>query len=170
MRIRVLLLFVFTAITIKAFCQYEGVEICLTKNSFVIDENRRITLFYNNSSNSYFAGVKYWPYIDENDISSFSPTKADTLFTISKIDFNRIVELCLGLSSLNILSGMNTQETTVVNDPNSITLTIWANYESVRYDFLLPIDNARERHLQQFVVLCKEIINTTDLSVNSFLK
>lgn len=164
------LVYVFMAMTTKGFCQYDGVEICLTKHSFVIDENKRITLFCDKSCNSYFAGIKDYPYIDENDLNTLLLTNADTLFEITKTDFNRIVEMCMGLSSFNVLSGMNTQETTIINDASSISLTIWANYESVRYDVLLPIENVSERHLQQFVLVCEEILKLTNISTNKFLE
>jgi hypothetical protein len=164
------LIFVFMAMTTKGVCQYNGIEICLTKHSFVIDENQRVTLFYDKSCNSYFVGIKDYPYIDENDLNTLLLTNADTLFEISKTDFNRIVEMCMGLSSFNILSGMNTQETTIINDASSISLTIMANYESVCYDVLLPIENVSERHLQQFVIVCEEILNLTNISANKFLE
>ena len=65
---------------------------------------------------------------------------------------------------------MNTQETTIINDASSISLTIMANYESVCYDVLLPIENVSERHLQQFVIVCEEILNLTNISANKFLE
>lgn len=165
-----LLFFIISAISLKAFGQYDAVEICLTKFSFVIKENKRITMFCDKQCNSYFVGVKDYPYIDENDHSTLLLTNADTLFEITKTDFNRIVEMCMGLSSFNVLSGMNTQETTIINDASSISLTIWANYESVRYDVLLPIENVSERHLQQFVLVCEEILKLTNISTNKFLE
>lgn len=171
MRTRIILsLVLLTTIHLKVFCQYDGVEICLTKHSLVISENQRITLFYEESCNSYFAGIKNYPYINEKDINSFDSKNADTLFKMSKTDFNRIVEMCMGLSSFNVLSGMNTQGTAIIHEGSSISLTISANYESVRYDILLPIENASERHLQQFVVLCEEILRITNLSTKEFLE
>ncbi|MBR5631653.1 MAG: hypothetical protein IKW82_08425 [Bacteroidales bacterium] len=170
MRTKVLLSIVLiTVIHLKVFSQYDGVEICLTKHSPVISENQRITLFYEESFDSYFAGIKNYPYINEKDISSFDSKNADTLFKMSKTDFNRIVEMCIGLSSLNVLSGMNMQGTAIIYEGSSISLMISANYESVRYDILLPIENVSERHLQQFVVLCEEILKITNLSAKRFL-
>lgn len=165
-----LLFFIISAISLKAFGQYDAVEICLTKFSFVIKENQRITMFCDKRCNSYFVGVKDYPYIDENDHSTLLLTNADTLFEITKTDFNRIVEMCMGLSAFNLLSGMNTQETTINNDASSISLTIWANSESVCYNVLLPIKNVSERHLQQFEIVCKEILELTNLSAKKFLK
>lgn len=171
MRIKFILsIALITTMHAKAFCQYDGVEICLTKHSPVISENQRISLFYEESCNTYFAGIKDYPYIDKNDINTLDSKNADTLFKMSKADFNRIVEKCMGLSSFNVLSGMNTQETVVINEGSSISLTISANYESVRYDILLPIENVSERHLQQFVVLCEEILKMTNLSAKRFLE
>ena len=66
------------AMTTKGVCQYNGIEICLTKHSFVIDENQRVTLFYDKSCNSYFVGIKDYPYIDENDLNTLLLTNADT--------------------------------------------------------------------------------------------
>ena len=166
----VLLFFIVSAITIKAFGQYDAVEICLTKHSFVIKENKRITMFFDETTSSYFIGIKDYPYIDENDLNTLLLTNADTLFEITKTDFNRIVEMCMGLSSFNVLSGMNTQGSIIVCDASSISLKIWANYESVCYDVLLPIKNVSERHLQQFVIVCEEILKLTNLSAKRFLK
>lgn len=167
---QLVLLYVFMAITIKGVCQYDAVQICLTKHSFVIKENQRITMFCDKRCNAYFVGIKDYPYIDENDPSTLLLTNADTLFEITKTDFNRIVEMCMGLSSFNILSGMYTQETDIIYDPSSISLKILANDESVRYEVLLPIKNVSERHLQQFVIVCEEILNLTNISTNKFLE
>lgn len=164
------LVFIITAMTLKVFGQYDAVEICLTKHSFAIKENKRITMFCDESNSSYFIGIKDYPYIDENDLNTLLLTNADTMFEITKTDFNRIVEMCMGLSSFNVLSGMNTQETTIVYDASSISLKILANYESVCYDVLLPIKDASERHLQQFVIVCEEILKLTNLSAKRFLK
>lgn len=165
-----LLFFIISAISLKAFGQYDAVEICLTKHSFVIKENQRITMFCDKRCNAYFVGIKDYPYIDENDLSTLLLTNADTLFEITKTDFNRIVEMCMGLSSFNILSGMYTQETDIIYDPSSISLKILANDESVRYEVLLPIKNVSERHLQQFVLVCEEILKLTNISTNKFLE
>jgi hypothetical protein len=167
---QLVLLYVFMAMTIKGVCQYDAVQICLTKHSFVIKENQRITMFCDKRCNAYFVGIKDYPYIDENDPSTLLLTNADTLFEITKTDFNRIVEMCMGLSSFNILSGMYTQETDIIYDPSSISLKILANDESVRYEVLLPIKNVSERHLQQFVIVCEEILNLTNISTNKFLE
>ena len=166
----VLLVLIISAMTLKVFGQYDAVQICLTKFSFVIKENQRITMFCDKRCNSYFVGIKDYPYIDENDLNTLLLTNADTLFEITKTDFNRIVEMCMGLSSFNILSGMNTQETILVWDASSISLKIYANNESVCYDVLLPIKNVSERHLQQFVIVCEEILKLTNLSAKRFLK
>ncbi len=167
---QLVLLYVFMAMTIKGVCQYDAVQICLTKHSFVIKENQRITMFCDKRCNAYFVGIKDYPYIDENDPSTLLLTNADTLFEITKTDFNRIVEMCMGLSSFNILSGMYTQETDIIYDPSSISLKILANDESVRYEVLLPIKNVSERHLQQFVIVCEEILKLTNISTNKFLE
>lgn len=164
------LVFIISAISLKVFGQYDAVQICLTKHSFVIKENQRITMFCDKRCNAYFVGIKDYPYIDENDPSTLLLTNADTLFEITKTDFNRIVEMCMGLSSFNILSGMYTQETDIIYDPSSISLKILANDESVRYEVLLPIKNVSERHLQQFVIVCEEILNLTNISTNKFLE
>jgi len=164
------LVIIVSTMTLKVFGQYDAVQICLTKHSFVVKENQRITMFCDKQCNSYFVGVKDYPYIDENDHSTLLLTNADTLFEITKTDFNRIVEMCMGLSSFNLLSGMNTQETILVWDASSISLKIYVNDESVCYDVLLPIKNVSERHLQQFEIVCKEILELTNLSAKKFLK
>lgn len=163
-----LLLFLTVSIS-SAYAQFNGVQINLEKKSMVIGESKRVSVFSDMKSNRYFVGNKESPKIDNSNPDTWFKRDADTLFEISKIDFDRVSELCIGFSSINLCGGMKTNDYIISTEPKLLELEIIIGGQSICYTLFLPFDKNNE-HLKQMEDLCETILLLAGEDVDAFLE
>lgn len=151
------------------YSQFDGLQINLEKKSFVVTKNQRVSVFCSPDGAHFYVGNKSIPKVDYSNPDSWMKRDADTLFEISKTDFDRIAELALGLSSINLLGGINTSALYIVNDPVLVELELCINGQIVSYSIFLPVD-CENRHFSQFCKLCEEILLLAKVDPDVFLE
>jgi hypothetical protein len=151
------------------YAQFDGLQINLEKKSMVSYKNQRISIFCSYDGQHCYVGNKANPKYDASNPDTWSKRDADTLQEISKRDFNRIAELSLALSSINLLGGLNPSEISITHDPTIIELEITIGGQKVTYSLFLPL-NQNDFHFGQFEALCEEIIILANKNPDEFLE
>ncbi len=151
-----------------AFGQFEGLQINLEKKSMVIGKNQRISLFSSYDGQHYYVGNKADPKMDSSNPDSWFKRDVDTLIEISKQEFNVVSEKVLGLSSINLLCGLNANSFKIVHDPTIIELELSINGQTVSYSLFLPL--YQNTHFKQFEEVCEAIILLANEDPDEFLE
>ena len=151
-----------------AFGQFDGLQINLEKKSMVIGKNKRISLFCSFDGQHYYVGNKAAPKMDSSNPDSWFKRDADTLMEISKQEFNVVSEMVLGLSSINILDGLDVNSFKIVHDPTILELELSINGQTVSYRLFLPL--YQNTHFKQFEEVCEAIILLAKEDPDEFLE
>lgn len=151
------------------FAQFNGLQINLEKSCHVIEQNKRISVFCDFDGQHYYIGNKVSPRIDYSNPETWFKQDADTLRELSKNEFDRIAELVLGLSSINLLFGLNLNELGIAHDPDVVLLELFINGQSISYRLYLPL-NPNNSHLKQFEDVCEQIILLAEENPDVFLE
>lgn len=146
--------------------QYDGLRITLWKGSLVVDKTEKICAYCNPVDSSYYVAIKKQPRFPDDWMSE----NHDTVYEIAKNEFNRLAELCLGLSSLNILGGIDASAVFFGNEfGSSLLLDLMINGQSVSYRINSPFDK-NNRHFKQFGEVCEAIILLAKEDPDEFLE
>lgn len=134
-----------------------------------IPKNQRISIFCSFDGQHYYVGNKDTPEVNPSNPDVWMKRDADTLFEISKHEFNRISELVLGLSSINLLGGLDASELWITNDPTIIELELSISGQTVSYCLFLPL-NQKNVRFKQFEEACEAIILLAHEDPDEFLE
>ena len=145
------------------FAQYDGLIITLWKSSLIVSKTEIISTYCNPIDSSYLISIKKNP---EDQMS----TDYDTVYKIKKEEFDSLAELCLGLSSSNILGGIDPSVVSFENEfKSSLLLSLMINGQEISYRINCPFD-MNDPHLKQFGEICKAIIILAKEDTNQFLE
>ncbi|MDD4402830.1 MAG: hypothetical protein PHI24_13525 [Desulfitobacteriaceae bacterium] len=165
MKILILILFVF--ISSFSFAQQGLHEISLEINGLKRKPNyTRIDLFIKNDSTAI---VEIRTKHLTNDML-FQRPKADTSYNMSIEQFNKVTGLFNGLSIEQLINGMNPKNPSLRSEPTGFKLTIRVMQEYIILDIVEPGYNTKERNLEPFLAICKEILLLAKLKPKEILK
>lgn len=151
------LFFMFVLCFHVCFAQYDGLQINLEiHNPFKKNNRLRISLYKEDST--YIVCLKNNPIFKKDDYKTWLKRDADTIIIIGKEDFNRIAEKSMNLSSSMILKGMNPSNPIIGNDGTGVILEIVVTMDKISYSIWSPDYNTKERNLEPFLAICKEIL------------
>lgn len=146
---------IFILISSFSFAQQGLHEISLEIGSIKRKPNyTRIDLFIKNDSTA-IVEIRTKPLT--NDIL-FQRQKADTSYNISIEQFNKVTEMFYSLSIVQLINGMNPQNPSLRSEPTGFKLTIRVMQECIILDMVEPSYNTKERNLEPFLAICKEIL------------
>ena len=151
-----------------ALGQLDGLQINLEKKSKVIGESQRISLFCSFDGKHYYVGSKAAPKMDFSNPDSWFKRDADTLMEITKQEFNVVSEMVLGLSSINLIGGLDANSFKIVHDPTIIELELSMNGQTISYRLFLPL--CHNTHFKQFEEVCEAIILLAKGDPDAFLE
>jgi len=139
------------------FAQYNYLQINLEietqkkKNPYI-----RFSLYYQDSL--FYISIKNNPKIYNDKPETWLKRDADTIIKISKENFNKIAEMCMNLSSYTIFKRMNPSNPIMGMDGIIVNLELVVTMDKISYSIWSPDYNTKERNLEPFLAICKEIL------------
>ncbi len=94
----------------------------------------------------------------------------DTVYEVEKAAFDKLSSLALSLSSVDLLKGMNPEHPYLYNDGIGCTLTISIFQEHIRFAVVNPMSRTRDRNLEKFVQVLKEMLLMAQLNPQKVLR
>jgi len=151
-----------------SFAQYNYLQINLEiQTSKKENNNIRISL-YQEDSVSFFLGIKKNPILNSKDYKTWLKRDADTIIKISKEDFNLVTEKIMGLSSFEVLKGMNQSNPIIGNDGTGVILEIVLTMDKISYTIWNPSCDTKKRKLEPFLAICKELVLLAKMNPNDY--
>jgi len=117
----------------------------------------------------FYLGIKTSPIRDPKNPETWLKRDADTVIKISKGEFNKIEEMLASLSTSKVLKGMNPLDPSVSNDGTIVTLEIAVVSNKISYCIWSPTYKTRERNLEPFLAICKEVLLLSKKNFKDFL-
>jgi len=166
---KIIFLFILVLNFLASFAQYNYLQINLEiQTSKKENNNIRISL-YQEDSVSFFLGIKKNPILNLKDYKTWLKRDADTIIKISKEDFNLVTEKVMKLSSFEMLKGMNPSNPIIGNDGIVVILEIVITMDKISYSIWSPSNNTKERNLEPFLAICKEILLLAKMKPKDYL-
>jgi len=168
-KISILLLMILAFTLQKSYSQYVALQINLEIHTLKKGkECVRYSLYQNDSTS--FLSIKNNPILDYNDYTTWLKRDADTILEIKNETFNKIADMAINLSPQRILNAANPKDIIISNDGITVDLEIVVNKDKVLYSIWSPMYNTKERNLQPFLAVCKEILSLAGLNSKKILK
>jgi len=143
----------------KSFAQYDALQINLEIFNPKNKKNNRLRLsLYRDDSSLYVISVKNNPEFKNDNYETWLKRDSDTALKISKEDFNSVAEKVIALSSFEVLKGMNPSNPIIWNDGIGVILEMVVNMDKIKFSIVDPNYNTKERNLEPYIVICKEIL------------
>lgn len=159
----------------KSDAQYRYVKLKLRVSSFVKENNYEISLFMKNDT-SYAQVKQYSTSVDTiyfNDDGDEEVNKYNTLFdkiyVINGADFNKVCSMAMSLSLSDILNGTNYSNPSIYTHPVGCYLTIDIMQEQFIYSVVNPKINTKNRNLEDYYLLCYDILKLAKLRPDKLL-
>lgn len=152
---KIIFLFMLVLYFQVSFAQYNYLEINLEIHTLKKENNYIRISLYQEDSISFFLGIKKNPILNPMD---WLKRDADTIIKISKEDFNSVAEKVMALSSSEMLKGMNPSNARIGFDGSTVILEIVVTMDRISYSIWSPRCDTKERNLEQFLAICKEIL------------
>lgn len=146
--------------------QNNYMQINLEVKSLLKDKNIRFSLFQQDSI--FYLGIKKNPKVDFQDPQTWSKRDADKVIVISKGDFYSVIQKCMELSSIEIIKGFNHTDT-IYEFESSVNLEIDAIRDCVSFKIDNPTYRTKERRLDAFLDICKEIFEIAKMRPGDYL-
>lgn len=155
---KIVFLFILVLISQASFAQYNYMQINLEIQTSKKENNNIRICLYQEDSVSFFLGIRKKSILNPNDCKTWLKRDVDTIIKISKEDFNSVIEKVMGLSSFEVLKGMNQLNPIIGNDGCSVILEIVVTMDKISYSIWSPSYNTKERNLELFLAICKDIL------------
>ena len=152
----------------SVFAQYNALQINLEKHSTIIGKNQRISVFCDFDGQHYYVSRKDYPIMESSNPETWFKRDANCLKEITKKEFDSTAEMVLGLSSMNLVFGLNLVEYEISHDPDRILLELSISGQRIVYELFLPFDTTNS-HTKQFESICEQIILLADEDPDEFL-
>jgi len=136
------------------------------KNSKKKNQHVRFSLY---QDSLFYLATKTNPAVDLKDPQTWLERDADTIIKINKSDFEKVVGMLTNLSPSKILNGMNPTNPSIGNDGSIVTLNVGIGANKISYSIWSPTNNTKERNLEQFLSICKEILSLSKRNVKDFM-
>lgn len=154
---KIILLLVLVTCFQTGFAQYDYLQINIEIHNPNKKNNRLRCSLYKDST-SYLVSVKNNPMFKGDNYETWLKRDADIIIKISKEDFNSVAEKVIGLSSFELLKGMNPSNPVIGNDGYGVILEIVVTVDKISYSIWSPSRNTKERNLESFLTICKGIL------------
>ena len=164
----ILLSFLIISPFMSVFAQYNALQINLEKHSVVIGKSQRVSVFCDFDGKHYYVGRKGSPKLEYSNPETWIKRDADCLKEITKKEFDSMAEMVLGLSSMNLVFGLNLVEYEITHDPDCVLLELSISGQRIVYELFLPFDPTNS-HLKQFESICEQILLLADEDPDEFL-
>lgn len=162
--------FLFVLFFQTCFAQFEGLQINLEVQTTKKEKKHiRLSLYHKDSTVSLL-GIKYNPIVDTHDYKTWLKRDVDTIIEISTEKFNRIAEMSMNLSSSLIIEGAKPSNPKIGNDGVVVNLELVVTMDKISYNVWSPMHNTKERNLESFLDICKEILLSAKLKSKEILK
>jgi hypothetical protein len=155
---KIIFLFMLVLYFQASFAQVNYLQVNLEIQTLKKENNNVRISLYQEDSVSFFLGIKNNPILNSKDHKTWLKRDADTIIKISKEDFDLVAEKVLGLSSVEMLKGSNPSNPTIGNDGIGVILEIVVTMDKISYSIWSPSCNTKERNLEPFLAICKEIL------------
>ncbi|NSW46599.1 MAG: hypothetical protein HPY79_12385 [Bacteroidales bacterium] len=164
MKILISILFIY--ITSFSFAQHGLNEISLEISGLKRKPNyTRIDLFIKDDSTA-IVEIRTKPLTKE---MLFQRSNPDISYNISIELFNKVTGMFSDLSIEQLINGMNPENPSLRHEPTGFTLTIRVMQECIILDIVEPANNTKERNLEPFLAICKEILLLAKLKPKDYL-
>ena len=162
-----ILLFIIITLNVQIlFAQYDYVQINLefadNKTQF---GKYRISMYKN--LDSCFVGIKHNPVLDNTAPETWLKRDHDTILDIDESSFINIVEKCINLPSREIILGTN--PTNPLLPCAGVNLEINIIGQKIEYNIYSPSEDTKERGLEEFYEVCRDIIELSGMKPKKFL-
>ncbi|GAB4459506.1 MAG: hypothetical protein Fur0028_13130 [Bacteroidales bacterium] len=153
---KIIFLFMLVLYFQASFAQYNYLQINLEiETQKKKNHHTRFSLY---QDSLFYIGIKNNPIIYNDKPETWLKRDFDTIIKIRKEDFNKIAEMSMSLSSFTILKGMNPSNPIIGNDGIVANLELVVTMDKISYSIWNPSSNTKERNLEPFLAICKEIL------------
>lgn len=155
---KIIFLFILVLCFQASFAQYNYLQINLEIQTAKKENNKIRISLYQEDSVSFFLGIKKNPAIYYDKPETWLKRDADTVIKIRKEDFNSVAKEVMSLSSFELFKGMNPSNPIIGNDGIGVNLEIVVTMDKITYSIWSPTCDIKERNLDPFLAICKEIL------------
>lgn len=141
-----------------SYAQYDGLQITLEIINPHKKSNRLRCSLYKENPTLYLISIKNNPVFKADDYDTWLERDSDTIIKISEEEFNRIAMMTMNLSSSMIFKGMNPSNPLIGNDGYGVNLELDVTMDKIYYSIWCPSYNTKERNLEPFLEVCKDIL------------
>jgi len=150
-----------------SFAQYNYLQINLEiETPKKKNHHTRFSLY---QDSLFYIGIKNNSIIYNDKPETWLKRDFDTIINIRKEDFNKIAEMSMSLSSFTILKGINPSNPIIGNDGIVANLELVVTMDKISYSIWNPSSNTKERNLEPFLAICKEIILLAKMKPKDYL-
>ncbi len=154
----------------SGFAQYNALQVNLEIQTPRKEHNKIRISLYQEDSASFLLGIKRNPIFNPNDDKTWLKRDSDTVLKIRKEDFSSVAKEVMSLSSFEILKGMNPSVLMIGSDGVSVNLEIDVNTDKISYCIGSPTFNTKERNLEQYLAICREILLLAKINPKDYLR
>lgn len=152
-----------------SYAQHNYLQTNLEFQSSINNNNNLRISLYQEDSVSFFLGIKKNPILDSKNFNTWLKRDADTIIKITREDYNSVMEKIMALSSVKVLSGMNPSNPIIGNHDIIVSLEIVSIMDKIEYSIWSPGTNTKERNLEPFLAICKEILLLSKIKSKDYL-